>query len=165
IFGTDPEAAFSVISLVRKRTNKPLIVKLTPNVTDITEIGLAAEEGGADAVVAINTVRAMAIDIESGVPILGNRFGGLSGAAIKPIAVKSVYDLYGALDIPIIGVGGISCWQDAIEMILAGACAVQIGSAVHNGISVFRDVADGIAEYCHAHGCTVDELCGIAHQR
>ena len=163
--GIDPALVLEITSAVKDVAPVPVWVKLTPNVTDITEIGLAAEEGGADAVVAINTVRAMAIDIESGVPILGNQFGGLSGAAIKPIAVKSVYDLYGALDIPIIGVGGISCWQDAIEMILAGACAVQIGSAVHNGISVFRDVADGIAEYCHAHGCTVDELCGIAHQR
>ncbi|MCK5108397.1 MAG: dihydroorotate dehydrogenase, partial [Methanosarcinales archaeon] len=107
---------------------------------------------------------AMAIDIESGYPILGNRFGGLSGTGIKPIAVKCVYDLYGAIDIPIIGVGGISCWQDAIEMILAGASAVQIGSAVHTGLSVFSEVADGIASYCQAHGCVVEDMCGMAHR-
>jgi dihydroorotate dehydrogenase (NAD+) catalytic subunit len=163
--GIDPSLVRAITSAVKDAVNIPVWAKLTPNVTDITEIGLAAQEGGADAVVAINTVRAMAIDIESGFPILGNRFGGLSGTAIKPIAVKCVYDLYAALDIPIIGVGGISTWQDAIEMMMAGASAVQIGSAVCGGIQVFAEIADGIQDHCRAHGHDVPDICGIAHER
>ena len=162
--GIDPSLVREITSSVKDAVDIPVWAKLTPNVTDITEIGLAAQEGGADAVVAINTVRTMAIDIESGYPILGNRFGGLSGTGVKPIAVKCVYDLYDALDIPIIGVGGISCWQDAIEMILAGASAVQIGSAVHTSLSVFSEVADGIRDYCMARGCEVEDICGMAHR-
>jgi len=107
----------------------------------------------------------MAIDIESGFPILGNRFGGLSGTAIKPIAVKCVYDLYAALDLPIIGVGGISTWQDAVEMMMAGASAVQIGSAVCEELSIFAEIADGIAGYCRLHGHNAPDICGIAHER
>jgi len=163
--GIDPVLVREITSAVRDAVDIPIWAKLTPNVADITEIGVAAQEGGADAVVAINTVRAMAIDIDSGFPILGNRFGGMSGTAIKPIAVKCVYDLCGALDIPIIGVGGISCWQDAIEIVMAGASAVQIGSAVHAGISVFAEVADGIADYCRTRGCSVTDICGLAHER
>ena len=162
--GVDPSLVREITSSVKEAVDIPVWAKLTPNITEITEIGLAAQEGGADAVVAINTVRAMAIDIESGYPILGNRFGGLSGTGVKPIAVKCVYDLYAALDIPIIGVGGISCWQDAIEMILAGASAVQIGSAVHVGLSVFAEVAEGIRGYCLANGCEVEDICGMAHR-
>jgi len=163
--GIDPSLVWEIASAVKSAVSIPVWVKLTPNVTDIAEIGLSAEEGGADAVVAINTVRAMAIDIESGFPILGNRFGGLSGTAIKPIAVKCVYDLYAALDIPVIGVGGISTWQDAVEMMMAGASAVQVGSAVRGGISVFAEIADGIESYCRMRGCEVSDICGIAHER
>ncbi len=163
--GIDPSLVREITSAVKDAVSIPVWAKLTPNVTDITEIGLAAQEGGADAVVAINTVRAMAIDIESGFPILGNRFGGLSGTAIKPIAVKCVYDLYAALDIPIVGVGGISTWQDAVEMMMAGASAVQVGSAVRGGISVFAEIADGIRDYCQVHGHEVPDICGIAHER
>ena len=163
--GIDPSLVCEITSSVKKAVNIPVWVKLTPNVTDITKIGLAAEEGGADAVVAINTVRAMAIDIESGFPILGNRFGGLSGTAIKPIAIKCVYDLYDALNIPVIGVGGISSWQDAIEIMMAGASAVQIGSAVHKGLTVFAAIADGIRDYCRTHDCEIKDVCGLAHKR
>lgn len=163
--GIDPSLVREITSAVKDAVNIPVWAKLTPNVTDITEIGLAAQEGGADAIVAINTVRAMAIDIESGFPILGNRFGGLSGTAIKPIAVKCVYDLYAALDIPIIGVGGISTWQDAVEMMMAGANAVQVGSAVCGGVSVFAEIADGIKDYYQVHGHGVSDICGIAHER
>lgn len=163
--GIYPSTVREIASAVKEVVDIPVWAKLTPNVTDITEIGLAAQEGGADAIVAINTVRAMAIDIESGFPILGNRFGGLSGSAIKPIAIKCVYDLYGALDIPIIGVGGISCWQDAVEMMMAGASAVQIGSAVHTGLSVFTEITDGIRGYCRMHSYEVEGICGMAHKR
>jgi dihydroorotate dehydrogenase (NAD+) catalytic subunit len=163
--GIDPSLVREITSAVKDAVNIPVWAKLTPNVTDITEIGLAAQEGGADAIVAINTVRAMAIDIESGFPILGNRFGGLSGTAIKPIAVKCIYDLYAALDIPIIGVGGISTWQDAVEIMMAGASAVQVGSAVCGGIQIFAEIADGIGDYCQVHGHEVPDICGIAHER
>ena len=122
-----------------------MIVKLTPNVTNITEIAKAAEEAGADAITAVNTVKAMAIDTETGRPILANKFGGLSGPAIKPIAVRCVYDIYRSVNIPVIGCGGISNWQDAVEFMLAGASAVQIGTAVaFKGVEVFDSVAKGI---------------------
>ena len=101
---------------MKAASSVPVWVKLTPNTADILELGLAAQRGGADAVVAINTLKAMAIDIETGYPILGNRFGGLSGRAIKPVAVRAVYDLAYRLEIPVIGVGGISSWEDAVEM-------------------------------------------------
>jgi dihydroorotate dehydrogenase (NAD+) catalytic subunit len=136
--GTDPELVEEITRAVKRAANVPVWVKLTPNVTNIKDIGLAAESGGADAVVAINTVRGMAIDIESGYPILGNKFGGLSGRAIKPVAIKCVYDLYEALDIPVIGVGGISDYKDVIEFMMAGAQAVEIGSAVGNNINIFK---------------------------
>ena len=141
--GTDPALVEDITAAVKTATDAPVWVKLTPNVTDIKSIGLAAQRGGADAVVAINTVRGMAIDIESGYPVLGNRFGGLSGRAIKPVAIKCVYDLYDALDIPVIGVGGISDWKDAVEFIMAGALAVEIGSAVGNNINIFKDISIG----------------------
>ncbi|MBU4454487.1 MAG: dihydroorotate dehydrogenase, partial [Euryarchaeota archaeon] len=145
-------------------TSAPVWVKLTPNVTDIKSIGLAAQRGGADAVVAINTVRAMAIDIESGYPILGNRFGGLSGRAIKPVAIKCVYDLYEALEIPVIGVGGVSDWRDAVEFMMAGARAVQIGSAVGDNINIFRDISSCMKTFLEEKGWTLDEIYGMAHE-
>ena len=142
--GTDPALVKAITKAVKGAVKAPVWVKLTPNVTDITSIGIAAQEGGADAVVAINTVKAMAIDIDSGYPILGNIQGGLSGPAVKPIAVRCVHDLYAALDIPVIGVGGISTWADAVEIIMAGATAVEIGSAVYDDIGVFASVSMGL---------------------
>ena len=165
MIGSDPYVVEEITHAVCDSVDVPVWVKLTPNVTDIATIGEAAERGGADAVVAINTVRAMAIDIATGYPILGNRFGGLSGAAIKPIAVKCVYDLYAALDIPIIGVGGVSTWQDAVEMIMAGASAVQVGSAVFDGVDVFGSIADGIDNYLDENGHTgIENIIGLAHE-
>ncbi|MDF1533802.1 MAG: dihydroorotate dehydrogenase [Methanosarcinaceae archaeon] len=165
MIGSDPYVVEEITRAVCDSVDVPVWVKLTPNVTDIASIGEAAERGGADAVVAINTVRAMAIDIATGYPILGNRFGGLSGEAIKPIAVKCVYDLYAALDIPIIGVGGVSKWQDAIEMMMAGASAVQVGSAVFDGIGVFGSIADGIDNYLDKNGhVTIEDIIGLAHE-
>ncbi len=162
--GTDPALVEDITAAVKTATDAPVWVKLTPNVTDIKSIGLAAQRGGADAVVAINTVRGMAIDIESGYPVLGNRFGGLSGRAIKPVAIKCVYDLYDALDIPVIGVGGISDWKDAVEFIMAGALAVEIGSAVGNNINIFKDVSIGIEAFLAEKEWTFNEIYGMAHK-
>jgi len=165
MIGSDPYVVEEITRAVCDNVDVPVWVKLTPNVTDIATIGEAAERGGADGVVAINTVRAMAIDIATGYPILGNRFGGLSGEAIKPIAVKCVYDLYAALDIPIIGVGGVSTWQDAVEMMMAGASAVQIGSAVFDGVGVFGSIADGIDNYLDENGhAGIEDIIGLAHE-
>ncbi|MCR3883468.1 dihydroorotate dehydrogenase [Methanotrichaceae archaeon M04Ac] len=151
---------------VKRSVSVPVWVKLTPNVAEITALGLAAQRGGADGVVAINTLKAMAIDVESCRPILGNRFGGLSGPAIKAVAVKSVYDLAGALDIPVIGVGGISRWEDAAEMIMAGACGVQVGTALRKpeGYGIFRSISEGLAIYLDRKGMTLEELVGAARR-
>ncbi len=162
--GSDPALVEDITRAVKNATCVPVWVKLTPNVTDIKSIGLAAQRGGADAVVAINTIRAMAIDIESGYPILGNRFGGLSGRAIKPVAIKCVYDLYEALDIPVIGVGGISEWKDAVEFMMAGAKAVQIGSAVGNNINIFNDISSCMEAFLEEKGWTLDDIYGMAHE-
>jgi dihydroorotate dehydrogenase (NAD+) catalytic subunit len=162
--GTDPGLVEEITMSVKSAVRVPVWVKLTPNVTDIKSIGLAAQRGGADAVVAINTVRGMAIDVESGYPVLGNRFGGLSGRAIKPVAIKCVYDLYEALEIPVIGVGGISDWMDAIEFMMAGARAVQIGSAVGNNINVFRDISSCVLSFLEEKEWTLDKIYGMAHR-
>ncbi len=129
--GTDPETVYNITAELRKRTKKPLWAKVTPNVTNVIEIAEAAVKGGCDAIVAINTLKAMLIDIYAKRPILGFKKGGLSGAAIKPIGVRYVYDLYEALGekVPIIGVGGIMKGEDIIEYMLAGASAVEIGTA------------------------------------
>lgn len=161
--GSEPALVQSITRSVKKQVELPVWVKLTPNVTDITEIGHAAEKGGADAIVAINTVKGMAIDVESGRPVLGNAFGGLSGSAIRPIAVKCVYDLYEALEIPIVGVGGVSSYEDALEFIMAGARAIQIGSAVAKDLSIFKRVADGIDRYLVRKGITLDDAIASAH--
>jgi dihydroorotate dehydrogenase (NAD+) catalytic subunit len=164
--GSNPDAVESITAAVKDAVDIPVWVKLTPNVTDIVSIGDAAQRGGADAVVAINTVKGMAIDIESGYPILGNRFGGLSGKAVKPVAVKCIYDLYTALDMPVIGVGGVYTWQDAIEMMMAGATAVQIGSAVHEGIEVFSSISTGIDNFVAEKGYKdITDVIGLAHER
>ena len=163
--GSDPALVEEITKAVKSATTAPVWVKLTPNVTDIKSIGLAAQRGGADAVVAINTIRAMAIDIESGYPILGNKFGGLSGRAIKPVAVKCVYDLYDALEIPVIGVGGISDWRDAVEFIMAGAKAVQIGSAVGNNINIFNEISSCMGSFMEDKVWTLDDLYGMAHKK
>jgi len=138
----------------------PTWVKLTPNVADIGEIGAAAERGGADAVVAINTVKAMRISTSLGRPVLGNRFGGLSGKAIFPVAVRCVYDLYEACSIPIIGCGGISTADNVVEMMMAGASAVEIGSAVIDDIGIFGTIARDL--YSH-DGIAARDIVGCAH--
>jgi dihydroorotate dehydrogenase (NAD+) catalytic subunit len=162
--GRYPDLVESVTGAVKASSNVPVWVKLTPNTADIVELGLAAQRGGADAIVAINTLKAMAIDIETGYPILGNRFGGLSGPAIKPVAVRCVYELAGRLEIPVIGVGGISTWEDAVEMIMAGASAVQVGTALLRGYGVFEEITTGLSRYLERKSLTLEELCGLARK-
>ncbi len=143
-----------------KEWKKPVWVKLTPNVTDITTIGQAAEDGGADAIVAINTVRSMRISVAMRRPVLGNKYGGLSGKAIFPIAVRCVYELYERCSIPIIGCGGVSCAQDVIEMMMAGASGVEIGSAVFQDPEIFRHLCE---ELYASDGVSSQEIVGCAH--
>ena len=160
-----PEMVEAVSRAVKSRVKVPVWAKLTPNTSDIAELGRAAERGGADAVVAINTLKAMAIDIETGYPILGNRFGGLSGRAIKPVAVKCVYDLASSLEIPVVGVGGIASWEDAVEMIMAGAKAVQVGTALQKGYQVFSEINQGLSAYLERKDLSLEDLCGLARRQ
>ena len=157
--GTDPSLVEACTRAV-SRSGIPTWVKLTPNVTDITAIGKAAERGGAGAIVAINTVKAMRISTEMRCPVLGNRYGGLSGSAVFPIAVRCVYELYEACKIPIIGCGGVSTADNVIEMMMAGARAVEIGSAVYNDVKVFDTIK---ADLYRKDGITPEEIIGCAH--
>jgi dihydroorotate dehydrogenase (NAD+) catalytic subunit len=161
IFGTDSKRAAQVVKAVRKVYHKSLIVKLSPNVTDITEIAKVVESEGADAVSLINTVLGMAINAEKRKPALSTITGGLSGPCIKPIALQMVYRTAKAVKIPVIGIGGISNWKDAIEFILAGATAIQIGTANFIDPTVSVDTVDGIDSYLNRHGIeSVQEIIG-----
>ena len=151
-WGVTCEGAAGVTKAVRKATSKPLIVKLTPNVTDITSIAKAVEAEGADALSMINTLLGMRIDIRTKRPILKNNMGGLSGPAIFPVAVRMVYQCYKSVNIPIIGMGGISTWEDAVEMMLAGATAIQMGTAIFTDPYAPLNVIDGLAEYMEKNG-------------
>jgi len=162
--GADPDLTREVTAAVADAVDVPVWVKMTPDVTDVTEIGVAAQEGGADAVVATNTLSALAVDVESGRPILGNVHGGMSGSALKPVAVRCVYDLYEALDVPVVGVGGVSSAEDAVEYMLAGARAVEVGTAVWNGVDVLGEIADGVEAYKERKGLSHNELVGRAHE-
>ncbi|MEM2876239.1 MAG: dihydroorotate dehydrogenase [Candidatus Bathyarchaeia archaeon] len=166
-FGKDPKILREVVSEVKGGVKIPVIVKLTPNVSDIIEVSEAAVNAGADAITAINTVRAMAIDVETMRPILGNKYGGLSGPAIKPIAIRCVYEVYEEFDVPLIGCGGILDWRDAGEFILAGASAVQVGSAiVIKGLEIFKSIVEGIKYYLKSRGLSrVEEIVGLSHRR
>jgi len=164
--GQNPVVLSEVVRKVKSAMNKPVFVKLSPNVSDIAETAEVAVKAGADAVTAINTVKAMAIDIETAKPILGNKRGGLSGPAIKPVAVRCVYDIYERVKVPIIGCGGITSWRDAVEFMLAGASVVQIGTAVAlKGPNVFKSIARGIDVYLKRKGFrSVNEIVGLAHR-
>lgn len=151
-FGMDPVATHDIVRAVRRYTDKAIIAKLTPNVGDITLIAKAAQEGGADAVSLINTVTAMAIDIRTRKPILGNITGGLSGPAIKPLAVRMVWEVANAVTVPVIGVGGIMDSDDAVEFLIAGASAVQVGTANFVTPSIMEDVIIGIEKYMIDYG-------------
>lgn len=163
--GQSCELVSATVKEVRKKVKIPILVKLNPNVTDIVEIAVEAEKAGADILTAINTVRAMAIDINTCKPVLANRIGGLSGEALRPIAVRCIYEIYENVKIPIVGVGGIFHWSHAIEHILAGATAVQIGTAMVNGFQIFREISHGIKKYLEKKGYqNIEEIVGIAHK-
>jgi len=164
--GQSPRLVAEIVKKVKGRVDKPVFAKLTPNVADIAEVAKVAAEAGADAITAVNTVRAMIIDVETARPILANRIGGLSGTAIKPIAVRCVYEVYREVDVPVIGCGGISTWQDAAEFMLAGASAVQIGTAIaFNGLDVFKSVTKGVDAYLKKRGFrSVKEIVGLSHR-
>lgn len=151
-WGVSCEGAAAVTSAVRRATKKPLIVKLTPNVTDIASIAKAVESEGADCISLINTLLGMRIDIKSRRPILRNNMGGLSGPAVFPVAVRMVWQCYKAVNIPIIGMGGVSTWEDAIEMMLAGASAVQMGTAIFTDPYAPLKVIEGIEEFMDENG-------------
>lgn len=149
VFGTDPRAAAEVVRAVAAASEKPVIAKLSPNVTSITEMALAVEEAGADVISLINTLIGMQIDIERRRPVLGNRTGGLSGPAVKPVAVRMVWDVAHVVHVPVIGMGGISSWQDAVEFFLAGASAVAVGTANFIDPAVTMKICDGLGRYLH----------------
>jgi dihydroorotate dehydrogenase (NAD+) catalytic subunit len=163
--GSDPEDASQVVKMVKSQTTKPIFAKMPATIIKVPEWARAVESAGADAIVAINTIRAMRIDIETRKPILSNKIGGLSGPAIKPVAVRSVYEIYEAVKIPIVGVGGIVTGEDAIEFFLAGASAVQIGSAIGlNYLSSFNAVNHGVKKYLERNSfSSVKEIMGLAH--
>lgn len=158
-FGTDPAMASSVVAECRKRTNRPLIVKLTPNVTDITEIAKAVEYAGADAVSLINTLLGMAIDARTRKPLLARVVGGLSGPAVKPVALRMVWQVHQAVKVPILGMGGITTGLDAVEFMLAGATAVAVGTANFMNPHATIEVIDGIESYCKEQG--IDDVCQL----
>jgi len=161
VFGTDPKAAAAVTRAVKDHTKKPVIVKLSPNVTDITEMAKAVEDAGADALALINTLTGMVIDINSWRPLLGNVTGGLSGPAVKPVAVRMVYQVAQAVQIPIMGLGGIATAEDAIEFLLAGASTVAVGAENFIHPDAVVKVAEGIDAYLAQRGLKhVSELVG-----
>lgn len=161
-FGTTPEGAASVVKAVREAYKKTLIVKLSPNVSSITDIALAVQDAGADAVSLINTLMGMAIDIEKRKRVLSIGTGGLSGPAVKPVALRMVYQVARAVQIPVIGLGGISNAKDAIEFLLAGASAIEIGTANFLDPAISVKVAQGINEYLDKHGfASVKDIVGI----
>jgi dihydroorotate dehydrogenase (NAD+) catalytic subunit len=165
--GQNPEIVKEVVSQVKAHVKIPVFAKLTPNTADIMGLAEAAAAAGADAVTAVNTLRAMAVDVETAQPILANKIGGLSGGAIKPIAVRCVYEIFEAVDVPVFGCGGVRTWKDAVEFMLAGASAVQIGSAIaFEDLSIFKAVAAGIDAYLERKGYrSVSEIVGLAHRR
>lgn len=163
--GQDPKLVKTIVKAVKKRVKIPVFTKLTPNISDIKVIAKAAADGGSDGLVAINTIRAIAIDLETGRLILANKMGGLSGPAIKPVALRCVYEVSKIVNIPVIGCGGITCWQDSVEFLLAGASAVQIGTAVaYQGLEIFREVEDGIKKYLERKNIrSVKDIVGLSH--
>lgn len=160
-FGTTVEGVYGITSAVKRHTDKPLVVKLSPNVTDITEMAVAAESGGADAISMLNTLTGMKIDINTRRPVIRNNTGGFSGPALMPIAVRMVWQTYQKVKIPIIGLGGISTWEDVIEMMLAGAAAVQIGTVLFTDPYAPIAITEGLCEFLDKNGIkSISELTG-----
>jgi len=163
--GVDPEVVANIIKEVKAAVVIPVFAKLTPNTHRLIDVARAAEDAGVDAIVAINTLKAMKIDVDARQPVLSNRYGGLSGPAVRGVGVRCVYELFEALKIPVIGVGGVEDWRSALEYIMAGAVAVQIGSGVGRvGTQVFGDVCSGISAYMAENGFRdITQLVGVAH--
>ncbi len=162
--GDDPNLVTKIVKKIKSTTKVPVIAKVGLGTTNYLDTVAAAIDGGADAITAINTIRAMGIDVETQRPLLSHKIGGLSGAAIKPVAVRCVYEIASEYDIPVIGCGGVSGWDDAVEFILAGASAVQVGSAVGDRwLDVFSEINDGIANYMKKKGFSkIQEMVGLA---
>ncbi len=162
-FGANPESATRVTAAVKAATSLPILVKLTPNTDDIAKVAVAVAEAGADAISLINTLKGMYIDVTTRRPLLGNKTGGLSGPAIKPIALAMVYEVAGAIELPIIGCGGITTGSDAIEFIMAGASAIQVGTATFTNPCAPLDVLEGIEQFMKKEGIkNLSELIGAA---
>lgn len=165
-FGANPEVAGRTTREVKKVLDKPLIVKLSPNVTNIVEIAKIVEENGADAVSLINTMLGMRIDIKTGKPILGNTMGGLSGPAVKPVAVRMVYQVAQNVNIPIVGMGGISSYEDAVEFIMAGATMVSIGTGIFPNPILPLEVKKGLQDYAEKHNLdNIQDVRGISFKK
>ncbi|MGB9936684.1 MAG: dihydroorotate dehydrogenase [Methanobacterium sp.] len=165
--GEDPEFTAEIVKSVKNATDVPVIVKLTPNVTDIVEIAVSAEKAGCDGLTLINSLGpGLKIDIETANPILSNKFGGMSGPAIKPIALKCVYDVYESVKIPIVGVGGIKDYRDAVEFMFAGAKCVQIGTSImYKGLSIFNEINLDLQKFMmEKEYNSIEEMVGIAHK-
>ncbi len=164
-FAASCASAAAVTQAVKRVAHVPVIVKLSPNVTDIAEIARAVEDAGADAIAAINTVAGMVIDVRAARPVLANREGGLSGPAIKPVAVRCIYECYRAVKIPILGIGGVSCGEDAAELLLAGAAAVGVGTVVHQrGVDALGQIGQELMQFMAEEGYSqVAQLVGRAH--
>ena len=163
VFGTDPKAAAAVVKEAKAHTKKPVILKLSPNVTDIVTMAKAVEDAGADIISLINTLLGMEINIHTQKPTLGNVTGGLSGPCVKPVALRMVYQVAKAVNVPLIGMGGISCAEDAIEFLLAGASAVAVGTANFNDPTVTMKICDGISDYlAQRHLESVQDIIGAA---
>lgn len=164
--GDDPEAVDKIVRTVRMNTNKPISVKVGVGSVDVVELARIAIDAGANIITAINTLRAMSIDVETMMPILSNRIGGLSGSAIKPIGIRCVYEISKKLQVPVIGCGGVSSWQDVIEYMIAGASAVQVGSVIGtSGPRIFKKITKDLKKYVEEKGLrNISEIIGIAHK-
>jgi dihydroorotate dehydrogenase (NAD+) catalytic subunit len=164
--GDDPEAVNKIVRTVRMNTMKPISVKVGVGSVDVIELAKIAIDAGGNIITAINTLRAMSIDVETMMPILSNRIGGLSGSAIKPIGIRCVYEISKKLQVPVIGCGGVSSWQDVIEYMMAGASAVQIGSVLGtSGPRIFNKITNDLKKYVEKKGLrNISEIIGIAHK-
>ena len=164
--GDDHELVSRIVRSMKSNTEKPVIVKVGLGASDIVETARVSRDAGADAITAINTIRAMTIDIETGMPVLSNRIGGLSGKAIKPVAVRCVYEISKDVGLPVIGCGGVYSWEDAVEFMLAGASAVQMGSVIgEKWFDAFKNVTKGLGSYLAKRGMkSTSELVGLAHK-
>jgi dihydroorotate dehydrogenase (NAD+) catalytic subunit len=164
--GQDPAILEKVVRAVKAAVQVPVFTKLTPNTSHIRELARTVERAGGDGIVAVNTLRAMAIEVETGRPILGNKIGGLSGPALKPVALRCVYEIAQTVDIPVIGCGGVVDWRDAIEYLLAGARAVQIGSAIaYKDLAVFNEIVTGVRDYLQRKEYSeVEDIVGLSQK-